>query len=293
MRYHIIHRTICQYDSPVSVCHYHAKLTPRRLPDQECPWHEITIRPEPLHRYTRHDDYGNAVTYFEIEGAHEQLEVVAHCLVKNRPTPYVDPALSPPWEEVRTACARSEWSAAGPVAEFVCRSPLIAPTEEMRHYAQHSFAPGVPILQAALDLNHRIFDDFTFDPSATNAATPIHESWKKKRGVCQDYAQVMIACLRSIGLPARYVSGYLETLPPPGQQKLIGADASHAWLAIWCGEELGWMDLDPTNDLMPSTRHITLAWGRDFSDVSPLRGVTLGAGNQQIIVAVDVNGDPD
>jgi transglutaminase-like putative cysteine protease len=142
-----------------------------------------------------------------------------------------------------------------------------------------------------LDLNHRIYTDFTFDPTATHVATPITESWEKKRGVCQDYAQVMIACLRSVGLPARYVSGYLETLPPPGQQKLIGADASHAWLSLWCGEDWGWMDLDPTNDLMPSLRHITLAWGRDFSDVSPLRGVTLGAGNQVIIVAVDVSHD--
>jgi transglutaminase-like putative cysteine protease len=291
MRFQVIHRTLCRYDSPVSVCHYHAKLTPRRLPNQECPWHEITIRPEPLHRYHRHDAYGNAITYFEIEGSHEELEVISRCYIHVKANPGVEAAATPPWESVRDACQSSQWSAATMAAEFVCDSPLIHPSPEMREYALRSFTPARPVLQAALDLNHRIFTDFTFDPTATNVATPIEESWKKKRGVCQDYAQVMIACLRGVGLPARYVSGYLETLPPPGQQKLIGADASHAWLSLWCGEEWGWMDLDPTNDLMPSLRHITLAWGRDFSDVSPLRGVTLGAGNQQIIVAVDVSPD--
>jgi transglutaminase-like putative cysteine protease len=288
MRYHVIHRTLCRYDSPVSVCHYHAKLIPRRLPNQHCPWHEITIRPDCLHRSTRRDAYGNTVMYFEIEGAHEELEVISRCLVEMEPNPEVVPSSTVPWEWVRDVCQTSQWSSASAAAEFVCESPLIHPLEEMRVYALQSFTPARPILEAALELNHRICEDFTFDPTATHVATPIHESWEKKRGVCQDYAQVMIACLRSIGLPARYVSGYLETLPPPGQQKLIGADASHAWLSVWCGDQWGWMDLDPTNDVMPSLRHITLAWGRDFSDVSPLRGVTLGAGNQKILVAVDV-----
>jgi transglutaminase-like putative cysteine protease len=291
MRFHVIHRTICRYDSPVSVCHYHAKLTPRRLPNQQCPWHEITIHPQPLQRCNRHDSYGNAVTYFEIEGAHEELEVVSHSLVELAGNPLVDAASTVPWEQIRDACLAHEWSAAAEVSEFVCHSPLIHPLPEMRDYALRSFTPARAILAAALDLNHRLHSDFTFDPTATNVATPIDESWKKKRGVCQDFAQVMIACLRSIGLPARYVSGYLETLPPPGQQKLIGADASHAWLSLWCGDPWGWLDFDPTNDIMPSLRHITLAWGRDFSDVSPLRGVTLGAGNQKIIVAVDVSAD--
>ena len=291
MRFQVIHRTLCRYDSPVSVCHYHAKLTSRRLPNQECPWHEITIRPEPLHRYHRHDAYGNAITYFEIEGSHDELEVTSRCYIHVKAQPEVNAAATLPWECVRDICQSSEWSAATMAAEFVCDSPLIHPSREMREYAMRSFTPARPILEAALDLNHRIFTDFTFDPTATHVATPITESWEKKRGVCQDYAQVMIACLRGVGLPARYVSGYLETLPPPGQQKLIGADASHAWLSLWCGEDWGWMDLDPTNDLMPSLRHITLAWGRDFSDVSPLRGVTLGAGNQVILVAVDVSHD--
>lgn len=288
MRYHIIHSTICQYDSPVSVCHYHAKLIPRRLPYQQCPWHEMTIRPEPLHRYVRQDAYGNATMYFEIEGSHVELEVISSSFVSVEPYTHPDASTSPPWESIRDACAAAEWSTASAAGEFCCDSPLIRANPTLRDYAQRSFPPGGAILVGALNLNHRICTDFTFDPQATNAATPIEEAWEKKRGVCQDYAQVMIACLRSIGLPARYVSGYLETLPPPGKQKLIGADASHAWLSLWCGEEFGWIDLDPTNDMIPSTRHITLAWGRDFSDVSPLRGVTLGAGNQKILVAVDV-----
>lgn len=293
MRYLITHRTQCRYDSPVMVCHYHARLTPRPLPTQQCPWHEISIRPEPLQRVVRLDAYGNAMIYFEIEGAHDELEVVARNWVEITPLTPPDAKNTVPWEEVRDACLQETWCSASQASEFIFPSPLIRCDPAFAAYALQDFTPQRPILDAALALNHRIGSDFTFDPTATNAATPIEEAWEKKRGVCQDYAQIMIACLRSIGLPARYVSGYLETQPPPGQEKLVGADASHAWLALWCGEELGWLDLDPTNDLMPSTRHVTLAWGRDYSDVSPLRGVTLGAGNQTLLVAVDVTPDPD
>ena len=288
MRYHVIHRTMCHYESPVSVCHYHAKLTPRNLPKQECPWHDITISPEPLHRYTRYDAFGNLVTYFEIEGSHDQLEVISHSWVQVDAHEVAERAHSPAWESIRDQCRIPTWSPAAMAAEFVCDSPLVKPSAEMRDYAMSSFSPARPLLDAAMELSHRVFSDFTFDPHATHVATPLHESWEKRRGVCQDFAHVMIACLRSVGLPARYVSGYLETLPPPGQAKLIGTDASHAWVALWCGESWGWLDFDPTNDLMPSQRHVTLAWGRDFSDVSPLRGVTLGAGKQKITVAVDV-----
>jgi transglutaminase-like putative cysteine protease len=288
MHYKFVHRTICQYDSPVNVCHYHAKLTPRCLPQQDCPWRELHIDPAPLYRGMRFDAFGNAVTYLEIEGAHDRLEIVSRGLVQLAIGEVIDATATTRWELLRDACRSPLWSTAAMASAWTCRSPLIHPSSEMREYAMRSFHPGRPVLDAALELNHRIFQDFVFDPEATHVATPIHESWRKRRGVCQDFAQVMIACLRSIGLPARYVSGYLETLPPPGQTKLMGADASHAWLSLWCGEDCGWVDLDPTNDLMPSHRHITLAWGRDFSDVSPLRGVTLGAGNQKMSVAVDV-----
>lgn len=291
MLYQVSHTTICRYDSPVTVCHYHARLVPRRLPFQSCPWHELTIDPEPLQRFARQDVFGNTTIYFEIEGSHKELKVVSRSMIEVVPFMARHGRNSPPWENIRDDCNSPRWNVASPAGEFVCDSPLIRATGSMREYVSPSFPKGRPILEGVLDLNHRIFTDFIFDPSATHAATSVEEVWKKKRGVCQDFAQVMIGCLRSIGLPARYVSGYLETQPPPGKEKLIGADASHAWLSAWCGEKMGWLDLDPTNDLMPSSRHITLAWGRDFSDVSPLRGVTLGAGNQKLIVAVDVSAE--
>jgi transglutaminase-like putative cysteine protease len=160
--------------------------------------------------------------------------------------------------------------------------------KDFSDFASVEFSAGRPILEAVLGLTSRIFHQFKFDPRATDVTTPVSEVMKKRAGVCQDFAHLMLACLRSIGLPARYVSGYLETAPPPGKPKLTGADASHAWVSVYCGETAGWIDSDPTNNILPGERHITVAWGRDFSDVSPLRGVTLGAGGQHMDVAVDV-----
>jgi transglutaminase-like putative cysteine protease len=194
----------------------------------------------------------------------------------------------PAWETIRDACRADKFTQASAAAEFCFASPLIAPGPVFASYALTSFTPGRPVLDALCDLNRRIFTDFIFDPAATDITTPLADVMTKKRGVCQDFAQVMIACLRSISLPARYVSGYLETAPPPGQPRLVGADASHAWASLFCGDAIGWMDADPTNNVLPSEKHITVAWGRDFSDVSPLRGVTLGAREQRLKVAVDV-----
>jgi transglutaminase-like putative cysteine protease len=289
MLYQISHRTLYTYDSPVTVAHYIARLEPRPLPTQTCPWHEIVIRPRPACRADgRTDAFGNTGVYFEVEGTHGELEVVARSFVRLKPRPLPDPAATPPWESVRDACAGDHWNSDTAAAEFIWPSPLIPPGEEFRDYAAPSFPPGRPVLDGVCDLNSRIFRDFTFDPEATNVATPVSQSFTQRRGVCQDFAHVMIACLRSLGLPARYVSGYLETVPPPGQEKLIGADASHAWLAAWCGEIHGWIDADPTNDLLPTERHITVSWGRDFADVSPLTGVSLGSGKQKLTVGVDV-----
>ncbi len=288
MKYKIVHRTTSTYESPVTVCHYLARLSPRALATQTCPWHELTITPKPNQRRVRFDYYGNHTVSFELEGSHQQLEVVSRSLVEIFPIVHPDPASTPPWETIRDLCRADLYTAATVAGEFCYASPLIALDERYRAYAAPSFPAGRALLAAVCDLNHRIKTDFVFDPAATDAATPVEEAFKKRRGVCQDYAQVMIACLRSLGLPARYVSGYLETLPPPGRAKLVGADASHAWISVWCGEALGWIDADPTNDMLSSSRHITIAWGRDFSDVSPLRGVTLGAGPQRLTVAVDV-----
>ncbi len=293
MRYQITHRTTYSYESPVTVGHYIARLEPRALPFQECPWHEITIRPTPMQRAERADSFGNTCVYFEIEGSHQKLEVISRSLVEVATAPNLDPAETPAWESVRDACRADVSNAATVAGELVFASPLIPVGSVFAEYARSSFPAQRPVLEGVCDLNRRIHEDFIFDPAATDFATPVELVLKKRRGVCQDFAQVMIACLRSLGLPARYVSGYLETLPPPGQPKLIGADASHAWLSVYCGESVGWMDADPTNNVLPSNRHVTVAWGRDFSDVSPLRGVTIGAGEQWLQVAVDVLPDGD
>lgn len=288
MRYHIIHRTTYTYESPVTVCHYTARLEPRALPFQECPWHEMTIRPVPVQRAERADYFGNTSVYFEIEGSHQKLEVIARSLVEVQRSESIDPSSTPAWETVRDAVRSDRYSPASAAGELTYASPLIPVGPAFADYARSSFPAKRPVLEAVCDLNRRINEDFLFDPKATDYATPVEEVLKKRRGVCQDFAQVMIACVRSLGLPSRYVSGYLETMPPPGQVKLVGADASHAWVSVYCGETIGWMDADPTNNILPSDRHITLAWGRDFSDVSPLRGVTIGAGEQRLQVAVDV-----
>lgn len=289
MYYQISHRTLYTYGSPVTVAHYIARLTPRNLPTQSCPWHEVHIRPEPACLASaRTDAYGNCVVYFEIEGTHAELEVVARSFVRLHPRPLPLPADTPPWETVRDACSKDVWTPDTAAGEFRQASPLIPITAEFAAYAAASFVPGRPVLEAVAALNSRIFREFKFDPGATSAATPVETSFRKRRGVCQDFAHVMIACLRAMGIPVRYVSGYLETLPPPGKVKLQGADASHAWLSVWCGERLGWIDADPTNDILPSDRHITIGWGRDFSDISPLSGVSLGSGRQHLTVAVDV-----
>lgn len=288
MRYNIIHRTTYRYESPVTVCHYMARLAPRALPGQECPWHEVHIRPEPAERATRMDYFGNTNLYFEIEGAHSQLEVIARSLVEVMPAPPIDPLKTAPWETIRNACNSTPWTVAATAAELTFASHLIPVGPAFGDYARSSFPEGRPILDAVSDLNRRVFEDFLFDPTATDIATPVTKVLTQRRGVCQDFAQVMIACIRSLGLPARYVSGYLETQPPPGQERLVGADASHAWVSVFCGQQIGWVDADPTNNVLPSDRHITVAWGRDFHDVSPLRGVTIGSGKQHLQVAVDV-----
>lgn len=288
MQYRITHKTTWTYERPVTVCHYTARLEPRTLPQQSCPWHELHIHPQPTEKATRCDYFGNSSVYFEIEGSHESLEITAQSLVRLQQNAPVDSRATPAWELVRDACLADQLTPTAVAGEMCFASPLIPVNSVFAAYAKPSFPPGRSILEGVKDLNRRIFKDFAFDPTATDFATPVDKVLQQRRGVCQDFAQVMIACFRSLGLPARYVSGYLETLPPPGQPKLVGADASHAWVSVYCGDEVGWTDADPTNNLLPGSRHITLAWGRDFGDVSPLRGITIGAGEQVLQVSVDV-----
>jgi transglutaminase-like putative cysteine protease len=288
MRYRVTHRTRYRYASPVVVSHHLAHLAPRSLPGQCCPWHRLEIQPEPVARSTFSDPFGNLSTYFEIEKPHDEMLVAAASLVEVRPATPPAPAATPPWEEIRDACDGTALDPASAAGLFRFPSPLVPPGPAFRAFAAPSFPPGRPVVAGLLDLIGRIFHEFRFDPRATDVATPVARVLELRAGVCQDFAHLALACLRSLGLPARYVSGYLETLPPPGVPKLVGADASHAWVAVYCGPRHGWIDADPTNNLLPGPRHITAAWGRDFSDVSPLRGVTWGSGEQSLETAVDV-----
>lgn len=286
-RYQVTHETVYEYDHDVAVSHHVVRLTPRELPRQRCREHSLRFAPAPARTDARTDYFGNPTGYVTVEGAHRTLKVTARSVVELAPAP---PAVreTPAWEVVRDLCRGDRLTPALEAMEFTFDSPLVQRRAAFADYAAASFPKHRPILEAVRDLTARIFREFTFDPKATTVSTPLDQVLRARRGVCQDFAHFEIACLRSLGLPARYVSGYLETLPPPGKPKLVGADASHAWLAFYCPDH-GWIDVDPTNNLLPSERHITVAWGRDFSDVSPIRGVILGGGRQELKVAVDVS----
>ncbi len=287
MRYQIIHKTVYDYDNPVSVSHHLVRMTPRELPRQHFLQREMTGEPKPT-QLTSHEDYfGNTVTFITVEEPHRRLAVTAKSAVEIMAPQPPTPTNTPPWETVRELCRGATVTVAQEACEFAFPSTLVPRSREYATYGAESFMPGGPLLEAALHLMERIHKDFKFDTRATTVATPLEQVFRQRRGVCQDFAHLQIACLRSLGLPARYVSGYLETLPPPGKPKLVGADASHAWLQVWCGDA-GWVDLDPTNNTLPGERYITLAWGRDYLDVSPLRGVLTGSGRHQLNVAVDV-----
>jgi len=288
VKYQLTHCTKYTYEGAVTVSHHLARLAPRSLPGQRCPWHALEITPIPVGRGVHVDSFGNVTSYFEIEGKHDVLEVTARSFVEVFATRYPDPATTPAWEVIRDACQVEMLTPGTEAGAFRFSSPLVPLGSEYAGYALQDFTPGRPILQGVVALTNRIFKEFKFDPRATDVTTPVSEVFRKRAGVCQDFAHLMLAMLRSLGLPARYISGYLETLPPAGQARLVGADASHAWISVYCGEATGWVDTDPTNNVIPGERHITVAWGRDFSDVSPLRGVTLGAGGQTMSVSVDV-----
>lgn len=287
MRYAVSHRTTYRYGDPVTLAHNQAHLTPRDFARQRCLGHQLLITPPPAILRTWTDYFGNQATFFALEEEHRELSVTAASEVEILAAPLPDPANTPAWENVREALARPDDEQHVAAAQFTFDSPSLLRHERLAGYATESFPPGRPILAAALDLTGRIFRDFKYDPKATCVSTPTLEVLDKRRGVCQDFAHLQIACLRSLGLAARYVSGFLLTDPRPGQPKLVGADASHAWLSVFCGA-LGWVDLDPTNDLIPATRHVTVAWGRDYGDVCPIQGVFVGGGHHTMEVAVDV-----
>ncbi len=288
MKYKITHTTTYQYHSPVRVCHNLVLLTPREEPHVRCVSHRLQISPVPQISNKRTDYFGNHLHAFSIEESHRQLRVTASSRVQVMERPHPVPANSIAWNQVAEGlCAQTEpqWLEA---SLYRFDSRRIVRGTEFEDYAKASFAPGTPILQAVMDLTTRIHRDFKYDPTATMVHTKPIEAFKLRRGVCQDFAHIAISCLRSVGLPARYVSGYLRTVPPPGKPRMVGADQSHAWLSVFCGHEHGWIDVDPTNNCLCQTDHIPIAWGRDYQDVVPLRGVFLGGGNHTLTVSVDV-----
>jgi len=288
MRYLVRHTTAYRYSEPASLGHNQARLAPRSFGRQRCLSSRIEIRPEPAEQSEWLDYYGNRVSYFTIEREHAELTVTARSEVELDSPPYVDPAATVAWERACEQLVQPGDSEAVAAACFVYDSPHVQREAWLAEYAAPSFAAGRPLLEALLDLTHRIHGEFRYVPASTGVSTPVREVFEGRQGVCQDFAHLQIGCLRSLGLAARYVSGYLLTDPPPGSPKLVGADASHAWLSVYC-PGLGWLDVDPTNDQMPDLRHVTVAWGRDYSDVCPVKGVVLGGGQHWMSVAVDVS----
>jgi transglutaminase-like putative cysteine protease len=287
MIYRIVHRTTYKYKYPVSVGNHVACLTPRSLPNHQLTRSELRIQPQPATRTERMDYFGNLLCFFTVQEPHKELVVEAHSEVTMNGNAVPWPQQSLPWEDSTRSLPNDESPAGLEAYQFGFESPRIRVRPEFAAYALQSFTPRRPMPEALLDLTERIHTDFRFDSKVTNVRTPTEEVFRKRRGVCQDFAHLQIACLRSLNIAARYVSGYLRTYPPPGQPRLVGADASHAWVSAYC-PGIGWLDMDPTNNIVPSNGHVVLAWGRDYGDVSPLRGLILGGGDHTLKVAVDM-----
>jgi len=286
--YDIRHVTTYSYESPVSFARCSLRLEPRSGDGQQLISHHVEIRPRPAERTARRDFFGTHTESVLIEAPHRSLRIDSRSRVSvSRQTPG-RATQGPPWEGVRDVAFESTSLGPSSPIGYVFASPLVPVQQPVTGYAGSSFPPGCGILAGAVDLMHRIRTDFKYDPKATVISTPLKEVFEKRHGVCQDFAHVMIAGLRGLGLPAAYVSGYLRTIPPPGKPRLQGADATHAWVSLWCGVGIGWIGFDPTNDILVENDHIVLAVGRDFSDVSPVDGIIVGSRKQKLGVAVDV-----
>jgi transglutaminase-like putative cysteine protease len=287
MIYRISHRTTFKYRHPVSVGKHVACLKPRSIPRQQLAKSEVHIDPTPATMTERTDYFGNFLYFFTVQEPHKELVVESRSEVNVEEMAVAVPHDSISWEEAAKLIPRDESPEGLEAYQFIFESPRIKLRQDFASYALQSFTPGRPLRDGLLDLTARIHKDFRFDSKVTNVRTTTEEVFRKRHGVCQDFAHFEIACLRSLNLSARYVSGYLRTHPPPGQPRLVGADASHAWISAYC-PGIGWIDLDPTNNLVPSSGHVTLAWGRDYGDVSPVYGVIQGGGAHELTVAVDM-----
>jgi transglutaminase-like putative cysteine protease len=283
----VVHRTTYAYSETVTTAHHEARLGPREHEHQRRLSHQLEILPVPAVRRRRFDYFGNRTVHFCLSEPHRSLEVVATSLVELRAPHPLDLQRSPAWETVRDRLRDDRRRDVLDAYQMTFDSPHVALSPELAAYAAPSFPPKRPLLEAVRDLTRRVHADFAYDTRATTVSTTVAQVLAARRGVCQDFAHLQVGCLRALGLAGRYVSGYLRTRPAPGQPRLVGADASHAWIATFV-PELGWVDFDPTNDLMPAADHITVAHGRDFADVTPLRGVILGGGAHTHSVSVDV-----
>jgi len=286
--YKVVHTTSYTYNEPVSICHNIARLVPRSFDRQVCKKSAISISPQPGATEEYEDFFGNKVMYFAIQQEHKKLTVTVSSEIEktNRENPEMDLYTAVAWEELKEL-ARQTTPAWLEVYQYIPETIFTAATPEIKAYAMQSYTAGRAMFDATFDLMQRIYRDFEFKPGFTTIATPLSVVMKARKGVCQDFAHLAIACVRSVGLPARYVSGYLETLPPPGVEKLNGVDASHAWFAVFI-PEMGWVEFDPTNNQVPSNQHITIGWGRDYADIAPMKGVIISSGGHQLVVSVDV-----
>ncbi|WP_158923263.1 transglutaminase family protein [Acidisphaera sp. S103] len=285
MRYRVRHTTSYAYGTPVELAAHMVHLRPRPRPWQTVLSERITTAPTPARRRDGLDHFGNHVTWLFMDLPHADFEVTSHAVVDVDcpPPPAAQDTL--PWEDVAQATHTPEgWQA----AEFRFGTAMAPIDAEAKAYVSQSFTRGRPVLAALLELNNRFFTEFRFRAGVTSIATPVAQIMRQREGVCQDFSHALISGLRGIGLPARYTSGYIRTKPPPGQVKRQGADQSHAWVGCWLGPEHGWVDIDPTNGIVVKDEHVVLGWGRDFSDISPVRGVILGGGDHVVRVGVDL-----
>ncbi len=293
MKFSITHTTHYDYSLPVGLCHSEARLRPRDFIGQSCLSSQLVISPKPVDYQQRLDYFGNSIAYFAIQQPHNRLTVTASSEVEVHNNELGLGINQYGWEDSLLQLQPSETLPEPLNMEFQqakllsMDSEMAARSEEIKAYAAQSFKPGRPIFAIAEELTQRIYQDFSYDPSFTTIATPLATVVLHKRGVCQDFAHMAIACFRCFGIPARYVSGYIETMPPEGEVKLAGSDASHAWFSVYVPGN-GWVDFDPTNNCMTGEQHITLAWGRDYNDVTPLKGIAVGGSEHQVSVAVDV-----
>ena len=287
MNYTVSHRTTYRYQSDVAYSRLVAHLVPRATARQQRLAFDVHLSPEPVNAYERPDFFGNTTSWFTIDEPHADLDIFAQSRVAVEPAPALAPDASLRWESVRAGFEVPADPETLDALQYTFDTPLTATNEDVVAYARRSFPAGRPLLDCVLELNSRVHADFTFDKEATDTRTTVKRAFELRAGVCQDLAHVGLAAVRAMGLAARYVSGYLLTQPPPGRERLIGADASHAWFAVWI-PPFGWVDFDPTNDMLPSSEHITVAWGRDYGDVPPIHGIFTGGSEHEVEVAVDV-----